>query len=240
MYIDKKDSGEGVEMGELINSLAKAIFDSSEDIIQDYAEITIDSVLEDGILKEVPLVGTALGVGKVVLSVRDRIFLKNIIIFLKKVKENRIDEEHLQKHLKSFENNPHNREKELEIVVSCCDQYTDRIKSKLLANIYTCFITGKIDWENFRACVEILEDIKVTDIPTLCEIYEKGEYVKGDNYYPLSLKRLNGVGVVQYFDEMVVVRSKENKRDIKAAISPSGKAFVEIAMNDIVITDEDF
>lgn len=194
----------------------------------------------EGILKEIPLVSTALGVGKAALSIRDKIFVRNTVVFLKKIKENAIDEEHIQKHLESFEKNPHKREKELEIVIGYCDQYNDRVKSKLLANIYTCFIKEEIDWGDFKACTEVLEDIKITDIPTLQEIYDKEEYVEGDNYYPMSLKRLNGVGLVQYFDEMVVMKPGENKKKIKAAISPSGKAFVEIAMRGIVITEDDF
>ena len=225
-------------MDDLTVSLAKTIFEENIDIIQEYAEITIDSVLNESLLREIPLVGTAVGIGKVVISIRDRNFLKNTIIFMKKLSENSIDRDVLQKHVKLFEKNENRRKRELECIALYLDNYVDCTKSKLLANIYTSLIKEEIDWEDFKVCTEILDSIKVTDLATLRDIYEKKKYLEGDNYYPLSLKRLDGIGVVQYFNEIRVTQGKDRK-SIKASISPAGEAFVDIAMSNIDITEDE-
>ncbi|HED2907765.1 TPA: hypothetical protein R4Z42_005195, partial [Klebsiella pneumoniae] len=55
--------------------------DELSDLKKEYAEIGIDSLLDSGILKEIPLVGTLLGLYNVVDSVRDHIFTEKIFRF---------------------------------------------------------------------------------------------------------------------------------------------------------------
>lgn len=55
--------------------------DELSDLKKEYAELGIDSLLDSGILKEIPLVGTLVGLYNVVGSVRDHIFTEKFSAF---------------------------------------------------------------------------------------------------------------------------------------------------------------
>ena len=52
-------------MDKLVDDFEKSLFNSSENVISDYLEIGIDSLMNEGILKELPIVNTIVGVLKV-------------------------------------------------------------------------------------------------------------------------------------------------------------------------------
>ena len=49
---------------------------------QEYAEIAIDSVLSEGVLKDIPVVGTIVAIGKAGASISDRVFTRKLLRFL--------------------------------------------------------------------------------------------------------------------------------------------------------------
>src|SRR3989338_5090892 len=53
-----------------------------ENLSIDMAELAIDSVLDDGILRDVPIVSTFVGLAKFGANVHDKLFLKKILTFL--------------------------------------------------------------------------------------------------------------------------------------------------------------
>ena len=70
----------------------------SSDIIANYVELGIDSVLEDGIFKEVPVVSTILSINKVFLSIHERNLVKNLILFLNELNTGDINRKKLEKY----------------------------------------------------------------------------------------------------------------------------------------------
>ncbi|MDF4560139.1 hypothetical protein P3494_26935, partial [Vibrio parahaemolyticus] len=46
------------------------------------AEIAIDSVLDDGVLKDIPVVGTAVSLYQTGVAVRERQYVKKLVTFL--------------------------------------------------------------------------------------------------------------------------------------------------------------
>src|SRR5882757_4297819 len=53
----------------------------------DFSEITIDSLLKDDLLKEIPIVKTLVSFAKLGVNIRDRLFLKKIISFMIELKD---------------------------------------------------------------------------------------------------------------------------------------------------------
>ena len=68
-------------MDKLVDDFEKSLFNSSENVISDYLEIGIDSLMNEGILKELPIVNTIVGVLKVGKNVHDRNLLKQTLTF---------------------------------------------------------------------------------------------------------------------------------------------------------------
>ena len=78
------------EVTPIIENFEKSIFDDSKDIIGDYLEIGIDSIIDNGILKEIPIVKTIVGVLKVGKNVHDRNLLKQTLVFINEFNRNEI------------------------------------------------------------------------------------------------------------------------------------------------------
>lgn len=59
-------------MDQIIPSFKKTIFDGSKDSIVDLTELGIDSLLDDGLLKDIPIVGLLVGVKNTAQNIHDR------------------------------------------------------------------------------------------------------------------------------------------------------------------------
>jgi hypothetical protein len=70
---------ESVERG-----LLKTILNSDlRDVVKDSGEVLFESLLVDGVLKEIPVVRSVVGVVKTGLNVRDQLFLIKVMKFLR-------------------------------------------------------------------------------------------------------------------------------------------------------------
>ncbi len=71
-------------------SLIKTIYDPHlTKIIQDYGELAIDALIQDDLLKEIPVIGTAVRLTKMGIAIRDRNFLKKILRFIQEFETNK-------------------------------------------------------------------------------------------------------------------------------------------------------
>ena len=56
--------------------------DNFQDLIMDLGETAIDAVLDEGVLKEIPILGSFLGVARATMSIQDKLFTKKLLTFL--------------------------------------------------------------------------------------------------------------------------------------------------------------
>ena len=100
-------------MDKLVDDFEKSLFNSSENVISDYLEIGIDSLMNEGILKELPIVNTIVGVLKVGKNVHDRNLLKQTLTFINEFNNNQISDDKLERYKLTIEMNPKRCEEEL-------------------------------------------------------------------------------------------------------------------------------
>ena len=68
----------------LSDSFDETIKDSNlAEINADLYEVLIDSFLKDGIVKDIPIIGTILKLSKFSMSLKEHLFLKKIIYFIR-------------------------------------------------------------------------------------------------------------------------------------------------------------
>src|SRR5262245_2743357 len=81
----KSDSLEGSDPAE---SLIGAVADQNAiDVAADVAEIALDSFLSESVLREIPILGTLVGLSRAGIGIRDRLFARKIAQFLKEIGE---------------------------------------------------------------------------------------------------------------------------------------------------------
>jgi hypothetical protein len=71
----------------LSNSLKDTLADSDlQNVTSDLAETFTDTLLNDGILKDIPILGTIIGLAKASISLNERLLIKKLIYFLSELK----------------------------------------------------------------------------------------------------------------------------------------------------------
>lgn len=126
-----------------MNEIQKTVIDGSAEIL----EIGVDSLLSDGILKEIPILGSFIKAASISKSVSDYIYLKKTEKFILKFHETDsakrvdliikiLDDE--KKRIKIGEN-----------LVLLLDNYNNLEKPELLARFFVLFLEEKISQEDF-------------------------------------------------------------------------------------------
>ena len=186
----------------LIAPMIDCLTGNGIDLVQDYTEIALDSFLDQGLLKDVPVIGTALKLGQSVLSVRNLIMARNYYIFISDLRKEKKTDAELQRHIREFENKPKKIQKELELLLIYMDRYKEEEKAQYMANIYRAYLNNSvagINWETAAAFFEILDRILLQDIRDLETVVKKGANKENFSDHS-SLLRLSSLGVLQYFN----------------------------------------
>ena len=152
-------------------SLAIAFGESLKDdaigIVSDYAEIGLDAVIEDGILKEVPIVSTAVALYKIGNSIKERYNLKKLYIFMNAINKGIASKEKLEEYKHKFQSNDKFRNHEIEYLLVLIDRYISYDKPELLAKLYLAYLDEIIVWEELTIYAEIIDRFLLSDCNTL-------------------------------------------------------------------------
>lgn len=76
------------EIKKLSNSLEQTLKDSDlQSVTIDLAETFSDTLLNDGLLKDIPIIGTIVGLTKTAISLNDRLLIKKLIYFISELND---------------------------------------------------------------------------------------------------------------------------------------------------------
>lgn len=135
------------------NSLTKAFKNELQktalDMAFDYAEIGLDSIVENDALSEVPIVKTVLSFYKVGVSLRERDFIRKLLQFLHEFNLGQVSTEKAEEFSEKLEDNKSYREKVTEHVLLYVEKLETLDKAKILARLLLAHTQGHYDWEHF-------------------------------------------------------------------------------------------
>lgn len=161
-------------MDKIVPAFETTLFDSTlSDACVDMAELGIDSLLDDGVFKSVPIVSVLVGIGKTAQNLHDRNLLKQTIKFINTFNEKSITPAKLQKYKERIYNNPKFAEEELGRVLIILNSNVDLKKSEILARFYRAYVEEKINWDTFCELSEVISRMFVSDIKLLFAVYNK-------------------------------------------------------------------
>ena len=162
-------------MDELVPAFDASLFDSHiSDIGLEYLELEIDSILKDGILKDIPIVRTIIGFGKLAQNIHDRNLLLQTLSFIQELNSGTITPEKYNEYRTKWTVDPHFREQELGYILIILNRNIDITKSKLEAKFYSAYIDQIINWDDFCELCEITTRLFVSDIGILRKAYRNG------------------------------------------------------------------
>ena len=148
-------------------AFADSLKEDTVSCIGEYAEIGIDAVMEDGILKDIPILSTAVALYKIGGSIKERHNMKKLLIFVNELNNGIVDEQKRQSYREKFTSNDKFRNQELEYLLILIDRYIGSDKPLLLAKLYLAYLDETIVWDEFTMFAEVIDRFLPLDCRTL-------------------------------------------------------------------------
>lgn len=178
----------------LSTAFADSLKEESVACIGEYAEIGLDAVMEDGILKDVPIVSTAITLYKIGNSIKELHNLKKLLIFINEINNGIADEGKRKEYQQKIQSNEKFRNREIEYLLVLIDRYISYDKPQMLAKLYLAYLEMRINWNEFSMYASVIDQLFPVDIDLLCTA--DFDAIKQDDNQIDSVLRLLSVGIV--------------------------------------------
>lgn len=152
-------------------SLALSFSDSlTEEVsgcVGEFVEIGIDSALEDGLLKDIPFISTAVSIYQIGKTIRERYHLKKLAAFIDEINKGTADETERMKYREKIQEDKERCSQELEYLIILIDRYISADKARVLAKLYLTYLRGGINWAELCLFSDALDRLLGEDIAFL-------------------------------------------------------------------------
>lgn len=221
-------------MDKLTEDFEKSLFNNSKEIIGEYIEFGIDSFINDGILKDIPIVNTIVAVLKVGKNIHDRNLLKQTLTFINEFNKNNITEEQLKNYKERIEKDRKKCEDELGRVLLLLNNFIDKEKSIMLSKLFKAYVSQLLNWNDFCEYSEIINRLFIQDFSFLQEIYlgRISDTTNRSDIY--KVERLNSLGIIGMTFKSSTISTingvMSNRQDSYLTMNNNGKKFMNIVM----------
>ena len=164
----------------LSEAISKEIAETSIDLGIEYAEISLDAVFSEDIVKEIPILKTLYAVGRVGYQIKERFFAKKLLTFLKEFHNKKIESQKLDAFRDKFEQDHKYREKVTELIMVYNDSFLDVEKSKIFARLFSAHISGAFDWNQFRHLTSCLNNLQYQGFQLLSKLADSNFEIPED------------------------------------------------------------
>jgi len=134
------------------------------DLSVDISELVVDSFLNDGLLKDIPVIGTGVKLIKLGTSISDMILLYKLKIFMENI--NIVSEEDIDKFKEKMKNDKNRDDIGIKIlnIIDKIDEYT---KIKWIAIVFLDYLEKNIDKDFLFRIITIINNTFFKDILSL-------------------------------------------------------------------------
>lgn len=167
-----------------------------KDVTVELAEISLDNLFTEGVLKEVPILSSILALGRATLNIRDQLFLKKIIYFISEI--NTISPEERQKMIDSIDKSEKYKIKVGEKLLYIIDKSDDYKSAEIVAKLFAGFLKGKMSYDDFLRCSMMINNIFYSDLKFFIDSDKKSSYsveeigdLLGSGLYDIEMEPLD-------------------------------------------------
>jgi len=130
-----------------------------QSVTMDVAEIAIDGILDEGIIKDIPFVGSIYSIGKGIVNISDRLLLKKLMLFIYEIKD--LEPEEREKQIQKIQTSSKYKSSIGEKLLMIIDKTNDSEKSSLIGKLFLHCLKNEIDYNEFIRCTDIINNIDV-------------------------------------------------------------------------------
>jgi hypothetical protein len=142
-------------------------------IAAEYAEIGLDSLLSDGVLKEIPFVNSLVAITKVGLAVSDRLLVNKLLQFLSAL--NNVPHEKRREMVVRLEADKAFGQKVGEHILELLSRIEGKDKPNMVAKVFTAYADGKIDGKMLLRLNGAIERLPGSEIQNVRPFHERSE-----------------------------------------------------------------
>ena len=125
-------------------------------------ELAIDAIVDDGLIKDIPLIGTIVGVGKCIKNAYDYFFAKKLIAFIFPIKD--VPQEERLKAIKRWESDENYRGNVGETLIGMIARCDDSVKAIWLSKLFYELVLKRDCSRLFMRAEKILSSLSVMDL----------------------------------------------------------------------------
>lgn len=197
-----------IEMGKvslLAESIEKSLVCDSVGLLANFGELELDELIDSEALKEIPLVGWAVNLYKVGMTVSDKILTKKILHFLSELHD--ISPQKRDKFRNKLSKKPKFQAKVGEQILLYLDKIENLEKCRLIGLLMKSFFDERIGEEHFFRLVNVIEKTYLEDLLQYVAFGPHGVH------YDYQREALQGQGLLtyrkkHYSDEMEMVQTQ--------------------------------
>ena len=149
--------------------------DSVVDVSKEYLELGIDTALESGLLKDIPIVNTVVGIFNVAGTVKEHLLAKKLILFLNQLSI--ISQEQRTKMIERLNEDDKFSGRVGSAVIEILERMESERKPELAARVFAAYAREEISFEDLRRVLLALERVPSFDIDKLVE-FSKAELIE--------------------------------------------------------------
>lgn len=153
---------EGDLEGSLLAVLGKS---GGADLLQEAAEFSLDALLDDGTVKDIPVVGTIAKLYSAAKGAQGYVFAKKIRTFLIELQS--VPEREREAFTQKLEKDKEQRERTAETLIVLLDKLDDMKKAPLLARAFAAYVRESVDFPTFQRLAAAIDRCLVSDLPIL-------------------------------------------------------------------------
>jgi hypothetical protein len=192
----------------------------------DILEVAADQLLSDGILKDIPVFGTAVKLAGIGKTINDRIFLAKVHKFIFALPK--IDQNQRRMFAHNMSVDEKLRQKLGETIILILDRFEDLEKPEILAKIFAALINEKINLEQFRRLANAVDLAFVDDLKKFSAMTQHTYMERDEFYYGLLRTGLIDTNTASSYE---IKQAAMFSRDPEFRFSNVGSLFHKI-MND--------
>lgn len=171
-------SSKSIRVKTIEESFKESIINESSNLLKDYGEITIDSLIKDETIKEIPIIGTLLSFYKIGISIREKFTIKKIYKFLFQVKN--IPKEDKINFLQKCDDDKNFNANIAEKLLIILDRIDDFDKAAIIGNLFKKLIEEKMSLNDFLYLTNAIDKIHILDLKSFCytDNFERGQELR--------------------------------------------------------------
>ncbi len=134
----------------------KTMNENFQDLLADNTEFVIDTLLDNEVIKEIPILGSSIKIIRGIQSLRDRAYLNKVKLFIEKVGQ--INDDQKQRIISESRRSEKSRAKFGDAIFTTIEQSDSSVKIEYMAIAFEAFVNKDFEESDLRLICHIIKN----------------------------------------------------------------------------------